>query len=158
MIKNDKVIQIYDHHLADDSIIPQETKARSFIKKPEEVGSCSSLITEQMLPNKHHLAGKNFNGILELFLGAILIDNGNMMKGDKGKLVDKIAYKGIVSQLQLDPNVWKNYLGDLERAKENIDGVFGELLLSKDLKFVWGQTNGLKIAVPRIPIPASVRS
>lgn len=115
-----------------------------------EVGSCSTLITEAI---KNDVVSDVSKEVLQLLYGPIVLDTINFSKeADKVRELDFEMAEFIEKSLKIDNicEVRKNLYEELVDARADIKGLDSLQLLSKDLKIISGSI--ARVAIPGVHV------
>lgn len=136
-----RVVHIIDHHTVDN---PE--KIANCKTKIEAVGSCCTLVTEEILQNNEEIMDPQ---IAMLLYGTILLDTICLQESAK-RVTEKDKEMVIRLESYLEGLSREEVFGTLQRVKFDVSKLNPEQLLQKDVKFIsWESTN---IAIASLPM------
>jgi exopolyphosphatase len=150
----DRVLFVVDHRPLDE----QANLPKSCQSIIVEVGSCATLvfdlIQKQYADDSQYLAN-NFQCILKLLYGTIVLDTVNFSKeADKARPLDHEAAERIERIIGISETLTfrTSLFNRLVAARADVSTLNALQMLSKDMKLLRNERNGIVVAIPGYPI------
>lgn len=146
-----KTISVIDHRPFDKNSNLNE----SCLKNIDLVGSCASLIADQIRKDVDLSVSSDFDEILKMLHVTTVLDTINFSKdADKARPLDVEVTEFIENHLKLENplNYRQKSFEDLVNARADVSTLNTLQILSKDLKIISNPKGTLKIALPGFPI------